>query len=122
MADHPSARRRGERGPARVKPAGERLGYRVAEVAELLGCSRVPVDAAIEKGQLHAITLADRTKVIPAWSLRRLLDMPDNESPDAAEELLIQALRHVAAGIGSAEVTVHVRRNEGLRALEGGKQ
>lgn len=115
------ARRRGKRGPTRPRPPVERLAYRVPEVAEALGCSVTAVNTAIERGQLAAETFADRTKLVPAWSLRRYLHLPDADEPNAAEELLIQAMRHIAASITSAVVTVHVQRDEGLRALEGGK-
>jgi hypothetical protein len=122
MAEVVEARRRGERGPARPKPPVERLGYRVPEVAEALGCSVTAVNTAIDRGQIEALTLADRTKVIPAWSLRRWLNLPDADAPNAAEELLVQALMHAAAAITSMDVTVHVRRHEGLRSLQGGKK
>ena len=117
----PVKRRRGERGPSKRRDV-ERAGYRIWEVAEMLGCSENPVRAAIAKGQLVQVTLSDETQIVPAWSVRRFLELPENESPNAAEQLLIQVIRHLAAGITSADVTVRaVQHDEGLRAVPGGK-
>lgn len=54
----------------REKP---RLGYRVDEVAKLLGVSESTVRRAISEGQITAVKLASRTYVIPAPSVKALL-------------------------------------------------
>ena len=52
-----------------------RLGYRIDEVAELLGVSESTIRRAISEGQITAVKLASRTYVIPAPSVKNLLGM-----------------------------------------------
>lgn len=51
-----------------------RLGYRVDEVAEMLGVSHTTVRHAITAGQIPAIRIAKATMIIPADGLRAIMD------------------------------------------------